>query len=168
MRRAIALALLAGALFAPGEARAVEPEPTSTEPAEGEVTVTNDEQDVQGLSYGQCRTVDVARIGRDIFGLVVYKFHQRKRWCWDYPYITWKGVTTYVSDVDPNMEYRGVVAANGYFYTWCCSVSRSGHYSLRQGKFENCILWFPCTRTEYPWVKIWVRANGTFRYATGL
>src|SRR3712207_5746094 len=51
-----------------------------------------------------CRTVDVARVGRDIFGFVVYKFHQRKRWCWDYPRITSKSISAYVTHVDPNME----------------------------------------------------------------
>ena len=115
-----------------------------------------------------CRTVDVARVGRDIFGFVVYRFHQRKRWCWDYPRITGKWISSYVSDVDPNMEYRGVVAAGGYFYEWCCSRPRSGHVSLRQARFENCVLWFPCTRTEYPWVKIRVRGDGSWVAATGL
>ena len=125
-------------------------------------------QQAAAATASGCRTVDVARVGRDIFGFVVYKFHVRKRWCWTYPRITSVAVSTYVSDVDPNMEYRGGVAAGGYYYTWCCVSSRSGHYSLRQGKVENCILWFPCTRTEYPWVKVWVRGNGSYRYSTGL
>ena len=173
MKCLLALVLVVGALAAPGVAAA---DASDTEvrvsDAGGRTTVfrTNDpaaRSRATSSSEG-CRTVDVAHVGRDIFGFVVYRFHQRKRWCWDYPRITSKSVTTYVSDVDPNMEYRGVVEANGYFYTWCCSDAYSGHVSLRQAKFENCVLWFPCTRTEYPWVRIRVRGDGSWAAATGL
>jgi hypothetical protein len=158
MRRAFTLALLAGALVVPASARAAD----TVEAAE--IIVTGGESYASG-----CKTVDVARTGWDIFHLdVVYRFHQRKSWCWDYPRITWRYVSVYVTDVDPNMEYRGVVNAAGNYYPWCCRNRYSGHYSMRQGKFENCILWFPCTRTEYPWVKIWVRGNGTWKADTGL
>jgi hypothetical protein len=115
-----------------------------------------------------CREVDVYRYGEDIFGFEVYRFHQVKRWCWSYPRITSVAVSTYVSHVDPNMVYGGVVGATGRYYTWCCSNGRSGHYSFRQGKFQNCFIWIACTRTEYPWVKIWAHANGTFSWRTGV
>lgn len=141
MRRLLLLALLAGALAVPGEASA---------------------------SASGCRTVDIARTGKDIFGFVVYRFHQVKSWCWSYPRITSKSIYTYVSDVDPNMDYAGIVAAQGNYFTWCCGNASSGHYSLRQGKFKNCILWFPCSRTEYPWVRIWAHGDGSYRWATGL
>lgn len=155
MRRLVALALAAGALVLPTEALAGK---AGAEAARGTVAAA---------SASGCRTVDIARVGRDLFGFVVYKFHHVKRWCWRYPRITSVSSSTYVSDVDPNMEYRGVVAATGNFYAWCCRNGKSGHYSLRQGKFENCILWFPCTRVEYPWVKIWAHANGSYTWATG-
>jgi hypothetical protein len=156
MRRFVTLALVAGALVLPGQARA--------EDADVEVRVSGSEA---GALMG-CRTVDIAKTGRDIFRFVVYRFHQVKRWCWERPRITYRYVSTYVSDVDPNMEYEGVVGANGYYYLWCCGRAKSGHYSYRQGKFSNCILWFPCTRTEYPWVKIWAHGDGSYSYATGL
>lgn len=175
MKHLLAVVLLAGALGAPGAAAADERadiEVTASDAAGAtELSQTDDRlvarRPARGSRVG-CRTVDVAYVGRDIFRFVVYKFHQRKRWCWDYPRITAKWVTTYVSDVDPNMEYRRLVAANGYFYTWCCGSRRSGHVSLRQAKFQNCLLWFPCTRTEYPWVRIRVRGDGSWRAATGL
>ena len=158
MRRALTLALFAAALFVPAPAGAAE----AVEAVE--VNVSGDASYASG-----CKTVDVARTGWDIFHLdVVYKFHQRKSWCWDYPRITSRSVSVYVTNVDPNMEYRGIVNAAGNYYTWCCWTPSSGHYSMRQGKFENCILWFPCTRTEYPWVKIWVRGDGTWKADTGL
>jgi hypothetical protein len=157
-RLVVTVALVAGAFMAPGAA----PAAATTGAVEVKVATSS------LTSASGCRTVDVARVGKDIFGFVVYKFHQVKKWCWSYPRITSKDVWTYVSDVDPNMEYRGVVSAIGYYYTWCCSNGYSGHYSLRVGKFENCILWFPCTRTEYPWVKIWARGDGSYKYDTGL
>src|SRR5919109_1065433 len=149
MRRIVALGLVAAALVLPGQAWAAE---AAVESADDTVTTA---------SADGCRTVDIPKVGRDIFGFVVYKFHQVKRWCWNYPRITSVSVYTYVSDVDPNMDYDGIVASVSSYYTWCCGRSTSGHYSMRQGKFKNCILWFPCTRVEYPWVKIWARANGS-------
>jgi hypothetical protein len=128
MRRVVALAFLAGALVLPGQARAAD---TDVDAVEGAAAAAS----AQG-----CRTVDIPRVGRDIFGFVVYKFHQVKRWCWNFPRITSVRVYTYVSDVDPNMDYDGIIASNSYFYTWCCGRSTSGHYSMRQGKFKNCIL----------------------------
>jgi hypothetical protein len=156
MRRGIALALAAGALVLPSQAIAAE---AGIETGESTVAVA---------SGSGCRTVDIPKVGRDIFGFVVYKFHQVKRWCWDYPRVTSVSTYTYVSDVDPNMNYGGIVASISRFYTWCCGRGTSGHYSMRQGKFQNCILWFPCTRTEYPWVKIWAHANGSYAWATGI
>jgi hypothetical protein len=128
MRRFVALALVGAALLVPAQARAAD--------AGVEVRVAGDSA---GLSSG-CRNVDVARVGRDIFGFVVYKFHQVKRWCWSSPRITYRYVSTYVSDVDPNMDYKGVVAETGNYYIWCCGNSRSGHFSYRQGRFDNCVL----------------------------
>ena len=173
MKRLLALTLLATALVLPAEARAdelVSAEADTETSAEVNVDTSaevNVETSTETSSSG-CRRVDVARIGRSILGFVVYKFHQVKKWCWSYPRITWKEVYTYVSDVDPNMDYRGVVSAVGYFYTWCCSSGYSGHYSLRVGKFENCEPVLGCIRTEYPWVKIWARGDGSYRWATGV
>lgn len=140
MRRLILIALLLGALIIPAQAEA---------------------------SVSGCRTVDVARVGRTLLGFVAYKFHQVKRWCWRYPRITYKHAYTYVSDVNSTMNYRGVVAATGWYYRWCCGASRSGHFSLRQAKFENCLPRLGCWHVEYPWVRIWVHANGTYTARTG-
>jgi hypothetical protein len=156
MRRVIALGLLAGALLVPAEARALDAD------VEVDVSTSAAADHLTG-----CRTVDVARIGRSVLGFVVYRFHQVKKWCWDFPRITSRVVWTYVDKVDPNMEYDGVVGALGYYYAWCCGVGSSGHYSFREGKFRNCIPWVGCIGTQYPWVKIWTFANGGYTYATG-
>ena len=155
MRRVVALALLAGTLVLPAQAEA------------GRAGAQAPERSVAAVSASGCRTVDIPKTVRDLFGFVVYKFHQVKRWCWTNPRITSVTVSTYVSDVDPNMEYGGIVNSASYYYAWCCGSGTSGHYSLRQGKFENCILWFPCTRVEYPWIKIWAHGDGSYAWARG-
>jgi hypothetical protein len=158
MRHAIALAFAAGAVIAPAQAWAADVE------ADVDVEVTSA---VGTTALEGCRTVDVARTQRSVLGFVVFRFHQVKKWCWTYPRITSRAVWTYVSDVDPMMNYQGVVSSVGYYYNWLAGIPGSGHYSFRQGKFENCLVWFSCIGTYYAWVKIWVRANGTYSYATG-
>ena len=157
MRPIVALALVAGALVLPSHAAAAE---------DFDVEVREEGAAAQALAG--CRTVDAARIGRSAFGFVVYKFHQVKRWCWSNPRVTSVRTSTYVSHVDPNWDYKGVIGAKGDFYRWCCGDARSGHYTFRQARFDNCIPWIGCIRREYPWVRIWVRGNGTWSYDTGL
>jgi hypothetical protein len=157
MRRIIGLALVSGALVLPSQATAA-----------GENTIEVSTQGTAAQASAGCRSVDVARIGRSALGFVVYKFHQVKRWCWSYPRVTSVKTSTYVSNVDPNWDYKGVIASSGSFFRWCCGDARSGHRTFRQGRFDNCIPWIGCIRREYPWVRIWVRGNGTYSYDTGL
>jgi hypothetical protein len=114
-----------------------------------------------------CRAVDVARVGRSLLGFVVYKFWQRKNWCWSYPKVTSASSSAWVTDVDPNWYYGGVVSAWGEFYNWCCGVWNSGHRSFRQGAFQNCVLKYGCIKSEYPWVLIRGHGDGGFTYDTG-
>jgi hypothetical protein len=156
VRRLLTLALIGSALVLAANASAAE--------TEVEVAVSGSAEE----SVAGCRTVDVARIGRSALGFVVYRFHQVKHWCWRYPRITSASAYAYATDVDPNWDYKGVIAANGSYYTWCCGVGSSGHQSFRQGRFDNCILWIGCIRREYPWVRIRAHANGSYTYTTGL
>jgi len=119
------------------------------------------------LSTYYCRTVGVARVHRTFLGFVAFKFWQRKRWCWSYPRILSRQVTTYITDVDPNYQYVGVVSSWGAWYIWCCRTLYSGHSSFRQARFTNCVLKIGCVGEYYPWVRINTRANGSFTYATG-
>jgi hypothetical protein len=124
-------------------------------------------------SYGRtistyyCRTLSVARVHRTFLGFVAFKFWQRKRWCWSYPRILSREVTTYVTDVDPNYQYVGVVSSWGAWYVWCCRTQYSGHSSFRQARFTNCVLKIGCVGEYYPWVRINSRADGSYVYATG-
>jgi hypothetical protein len=119
------------------------------------------------ISTYYCRTLSVARVHRTFLGFVAFKFWQRKRWCWSYPRILSREVTTYVTDVDPNYQYGGVVASWGAWYIWCCGTQYSGHSSFREARFANCVLKIGCVGEYYPWVRINSRADGSYAYATG-
>ena len=114
-----------------------------------------------------CRSVGVARVGRSVLGFVTYKFWQQKDYCWTYPRVTGSLSYAWVTDVDPNWRFHGVISAWGDFYSWCCGVWNSGHQSFRQGFMENCILKYGCVRAEYPWVMIRGHSDGSFSYDTG-
>ena len=119
------------------------------------------------ISTYYCRTVSVARVHRTFLGFVAFKFWQRKRWCWSYPRILSREVSTYITDVDPNYQYVGVVSSWGAWYIWCCGTKYSGHSSFRQARFTNCVLRIGCVGEYYPWVRINSRADGSYVYATG-
>ena len=122
---------------------------------------------VRSLQASGCKQVSVARVGKSFFGSVVYKYWQDKYFCWNYPKVTSVSVGTRVTNVDPFWFYRGTTGSQGWFYTWCCGNGQSGHYSFRQGSFENCVTNLGCFGKEYPWVKIWARGDGSYTYTTG-
>jgi hypothetical protein len=119
------------------------------------------------ISTYYCRTVSVARVHRTFLGFVAFKFWQRKRWCWRYPRILSRSVSTYVTNVDPNYQYEGLVSSWGDWYVWCCGTLYSGQSSFREARVTNCVFRIGCLGDYYPWVRINSRANGSFTYATG-
>lgn len=159
----------------PSSAAAAEAVPARPDAADAKVKVVRGPvaQMVKRDSLGRtistyyCRTVSVARVHRTFLGFVAFKFWQRKRWCWSYPRILSREVSTYVTDVDPNYQYVGVVSSWGAWYIWCCGTQYSGHISFRQARFTNCVLRIGCVGEYYPWVRINSRADGSYVYATG-
>ena len=106
-----------------------------------------------------CRSVNIARTHYTTLGFVAYKFHQTKYWCYNGSTVSNVNVNVYLSNVDPNYYYRGIVSQ------W--DVPRSGsHDSMRQGQFDNCILQYGCIGTSYPAVQIVANANGSYGYST--
>jgi hypothetical protein len=122
---------------------------------------------MRSLQGSGCKQVSIARVGRSFFGAVIYKYWQDKYFCWNYPKVTTTTVGVHVTNVDPFWFYRGTIQSSGWYYLWCCGNSSSGHYSIRQGKFENCVPNVGCPGKEYPWVKIWAHADGSYSYETG-
>ena len=119
-------------------------------------------------SYSGCLQVDAWRNSYSrVFGSLVYRWHQVKYWCWQGNRITSVSVSAYPTNVDPNWYYRGLASSADNYYLWCCGISTSGHYSLRQARMENCVLKYGCVGSEYPWVKIWARGDGSYSYSYG-
>lgn len=115
----------------------------------------------------QCRTVRVPYVKHTLLGFVAYKWWMRRRWCWRYPKIISVSTSTYVTDNNSQNQYKGVVASWGEWFAWCCRVSRSGHRAFRQAEFQNCILHYGCISSDYPWIRVTVRGNGTYSHAVG-
>jgi hypothetical protein len=132
------------------------------------VTRTAAADDAECSYWYRCRRLDVARVQRTFLGLsVAFKFWHWKRWCWDYPRVWVTGMGTYVTNVDPNMQYDGVVGSWEHYDTWCCFSRTSGHLSFRQGRFDNCVFRYGCIGTWYPWVRIHAHGDGSYHYRTG-
>jgi hypothetical protein len=116
-------------------------------------------------SYSGCAWYHAWITAKDITGwFVVYKYHVRRNWCWNYGHrVTSVSTSTpWFTDLDPNMYVRSVsLSPHGWYYTWCCGDGKSGHYAFRQGRIENCILKYGCISTWYPTIEIWVHGNGT-------
>jgi hypothetical protein len=118
-----------------------------------------------------CRQLDVFRRAKTFLGATFYKFHQVKRWCWE----NVKGVkriydvntSTRITDADPFAYYQGIVGSNGYYYERVKGYPRSGHFSFRQGRVDNCVLKYGCVATTYPWVEMYSRSDGSARIRTG-
>ena len=129
------------------------------------VRVASAEEDCANVYY--CRRVDVARVHRTTLGFVAFKFWHWKRWCYRYPRILSVDMGTYVTNVDPNYRFGGIVSAWQHHYVWCCNRGDSGHVSHRQARFDNCVPWFGCVGTVYPWVRIRAHSDGSYTWRTG-
>lgn len=112
-----------------------------------------------------CKTVWVSRIGKSMLGFTIWKYTQEKYFCWSYPQVTTTQVNAYPCCTDPTWRWVGQIGAAAYYFTWAGS-SRGGHYSFRQGKFEQR-LGDLVLDTAQPWTKIWAYGNGSWAYATG-
>jgi hypothetical protein len=114
-----------------------------------------------------CRQVQITRIARSLFGLELFRYWQTKYWCWNSGHtVSSVRIGASGSTSDPTWFYRGTISSQGWAYNWCCSNGSSGHYSFRQGKFEQ-VLAGKTISSKYPWVKIWAYGNGSYSYETG-
>lgn len=108
-----------------------------------------------------CKTVDVGKTVYTLLGFVAYRFYQRKYWCYNGTVVSNVNVSVYLTDVDPNFYYRGIVNQ------WDIPAQGStAHDSMRQGQIDNCIAKYGCIGTSYPAVQIISYANGSYSYKT--
>ncbi len=117
-------------------------------------------------SASGCSTVDAWKNMYTALGFLAYRWHQTKYRCWSAGAITAVTIGHYISDSDGLNFYRGLLSSDKWYYSWNGN-SKGGHYSIRQAIMENCIPILGCWVSKYPWVKIWVTANGSYTYAVG-
>jgi hypothetical protein len=54
----------------------------------------------------------------------------------------------------------------GWYYSWAGTGS-GGHFAHRDGSISNCILKYGCISTAYPYVDMWLNANGAWSASGG-
>ncbi len=93
--------------------------------------------------------VDASITAYTLLGFVAYRFHQVKSWIYDGTEVSNVDVFVYLSDVDPNFVYRGIINQND---SW--GPAHRWHDSFRQGHVENCIARYGCIGSTYPFLEI--------------
>jgi hypothetical protein len=131
---------------------------TAPVPEEQVTDITPDGQVVQSSSAqllaSGCRTAYYYKEGFSLLGSVIYKFWQRKYWCYG-SRVSNVQVSTYLTNVDPLQYYRGVVNQWDNY-----NSSKTSHDSMRQAHMENCVLKYGCIMSSYPAVRIIAYSNG--------
>ena len=123
------------------------------------------------LAARGCRREWAQRTSRTLLGFVFYRFRVNKAFCWNGQRVSDVREWVEFLDAASTAYYRGIKARASHYYCvancWSTYLRRWGHYTFRQGQVDNCILRYGCIRTEYPWVKIWARPDGTWSWDTG-
>jgi len=118
----------------------------------------------RALQASGCREIDITKEGKSfLFHSLVYRWHHWKRWCWSNGRVTGVWTSAYATNMDANWYYKGLAASSSYFY----GANQSGHYSFRQAEMQNCVFKYGCIGSEYPWVKIWVKGDGSYSVQKG-
>jgi hypothetical protein len=115
--------------------------------------------DVQ--AFVSCKWVDAWRNGYTLLGFVAYRFHQKKYYCYNGSRVSNVTVNAYVSNMDSQHYYQGVVSSSGRWGT-----SYTSHVSMRQGRIDNCVLKYGCIGSDYPAVEITAYKSGSYTYRT--
>jgi hypothetical protein len=175
VKRLLAEAAATAVLLVPAQAWAAEP--ATSQPASGYYTIEVGEERQRsgepagvsrartlaetGLSAAACKRVWAARVYRNVFGVVLWKYYQQQAFCYNgaritslYDWRRWPVVNS------PGWDFRGHIgrARTGGAGTW--------HYGTwTQGHFAFCTAW--CAAHLYPWVDIDVYGNGGWSHRTG-
>ena len=113
---------------------------------------------VQSLATTYCKTVQAAHTGYTVLGFVAYKFWERVYFCYNgVSAVSNVSVSAYVSNMDSQHYYRGVVNQWGYYVG-------TSYDSMRQGQIDNCILKYGCIGSYYPAVQIIAYKDGSWFY----
>ena len=115
------------------------------------------------LSTSGCDTRVVTKTARSfLFRTVIFRFHLRVNWCWQYPNITSLAVNCWVSELDRFTITHTDCLLNGWYYPWSGS-SKGGRYQQAQSTFSNCVARYGCWRTDLVTLKLWANGNGAWK-----
>ena len=162
---ALAVGLFAVALLLPSQAVAARGAAATLDPFDtveaGEVILEEGGGDLGEIDPRGCKRVWAARVHRNVFGAVLWKYFQQQAFCYS------RGVITSLYDwrrwphvYMAGWDFKGHIGrrTTGRAGTW--------HYGTwTQGKFALCAAW--CVGSKYPWVDIDVYGNGGWSYDTG-
>jgi hypothetical protein len=117
-------------------------------------------QTVEG-SWNPCRTVQYTVVGKNVFGMTLWKYRQSVFWCWNGSRTTYVYRQRYPVCCFPVWEFEG------HLYNSCasenCGERRGGWtaYLATQGKFKACAFYVWACQRAYP--RIWhvVRGDGS-------
>jgi hypothetical protein len=96
----------------------------------------------------------------------LYQVSVRKHWCWKWKQRKVYNVSsdTFINDTALGVSKRDDAGGQA-FYQWCCDKPRSGHWTARYWDLGAwCAVWVigECFHHYYPYVRIYVHADGTF------
>ena len=109
-------------------------------------------------SFGNCRTRHASAIRRNLFWIVVFKYHEQVRWCWANNKITYFWRDRWPSDTRFGWAFDRHTGSNCIYEH--CNNRGVGTYSTdawTQGQFHVCLKY--CIY-KYPLVDIWVHGDG--------
>lgn len=103
-----------------------------------------------------------------VLGSLLYRWHQKVTWTWGFGVIGSIKVQKWLSDKAPLVAGQGTSSRGNatYYYTWCCGLGYSGHYSRRTQTVAQC--WTACVYSADPWIWVRVHGNGTYSYDWGI
>jgi hypothetical protein len=131
-----------------------------TETTDAPSQLLQENSSIQPLATTYCKTVQAARVGYTLLGFVAYKFWERVYFCYNgVSAVSNVNVSAYVSNMDSQHYYRGVVNQWGYYVG-------TSYDSMRQGQIDNCVLKYGCIGSYYPAVQIIAYKDGSWYYGT--
>jgi hypothetical protein len=121
-------------------------------------------------SASGCIKVTVNNVAKTVLGFTAYIFHTWTDWCWTRSTQVVYNVTHgwYISDVDPEEYWKGIVNSEFLFYDYSTNDGhpKSAYKNYMQGQFDNCILKYGCVGTTYPTNTLRSYYNGTWAWST--
>ena len=163
---ALALVLLPGAVRAdPGADDPGYPVPDCDDPyidcgtGEGDSGVLTESWDKYDGSPGTCRTRWARATRKNLLHMVVFRYYEQVRWCWQNNLITYFWRDRWPSDTSFGWSFDGHIGTNCRYEH--CPGRGVGTYRTNawtQGHFHVCVPSY-CPH-KYPLVNIWVHGDG--------